>query len=826
MKYSLDQVAAIIGLIGIQTGLKGRFITQIALDSRSIDLSERSLFFALKTLSNDGHRYIEEAYLRETRAFIVSNAWSFDQKKVYPGAVFLVVENPLLALQVLAAHHRRRFDLKCIAVTGSNGKTIVKEWLNHSLGKVYTTVRSPKSYNSQIGVPLSLWEIRPEHQLGIFEAGISHPGEMGTLRELIAPEIGILTNIGAAHSGNFPSKQIHIGEKLQLFTGCQQLICPADDLDLLSVIDNTPALAAVEKHYWGRSSLAELRLQRLDLSDQGTTIEALYRGKMRQVAIPFSDLAAIEDALTVWLTLLVLGWGDEAITVQLATLPNVKMRLEMIKGLNNCLIINDTDNSDLQSIKIALDLLSRQKFSKKTLILSDVLQTFPNGAEKYKRIADWAAASGVDRVIGVGEEITAYGELFTMLFRSFLFTEELLDQIKKIDFRDEALLMKGARSFAFEKLLAHLEKRFHQTVYEIDLKALAYNLNYFRSRLGSKTKIMVMVKAFSYGGGSYEIANTLQYHKVDYLGVAYVDEGVALRKDGVTLPILVMNSDRGSFAVMVEHYLEPEIYNFGVLNDLLTEVTIQAFFTPYPIHIKIDTGMHRLGFLEDEMVRLGRLLQGDKRLVVRSIFSHLVASEDPKEIDFTLEQIAAFERSYTTLVSFLEYHPMRHILNSSGIVHFPNAQYEMVRLGLGLYGISPDETIQRELRVVCVLKTTISQIKTLQPGETVGYGRRFEAKAPTRVATLPIGYADGIDRRLGNGKGYVVIGIHRATIIGEVCMDMIMVDVTGIDCQEGDQVVLLGERPTVTEIAQLSGTIAYEVLTSISPRVKRVYFEE
>ncbi|XCI75076.1 MAG: bifunctional UDP-N-acetylmuramoyl-tripeptide:D-alanyl-D-alanine ligase/alanine racemase [Flavobacteriales bacterium] len=826
MKYFLNQVAAIIGVVGIQIGLQGRYITQIALDSRSIDLSEQSLFFALKTFSNDGHLYVEEAYRRGIRAFVVSNAWSFDQKKVYLGAVFLVVENPLLALQALAEHHRRRFYLKCITVTGSNGKTIVKEWLNHSLGKVYTTVRSPKSYNSQIGVPLSLWEIRPEHQLGIFEAGISQPGEMRALRELIDPEIGIFTNIGAAHSENFSSKKIHIGEKLQLFTGCRQLICPADDPDLLAVIDDTPALASVEKHYWGRSAVAELRLQRLDISDQGTTLEAFYRGKMRQVAISFSDAAAVENTLTVWLTLLVLGWDDEAITVQLATLPKVKMRLEMIKGLNNCLIINDSYNYDLHSIKIALDLLSRQKFYKKTLILSNVLQIFPKGAEKYKRIADWAAASGVNRVIGVGEEITAYGELFEMPFHAFLFIEELLDQIKKIEFRDEALLLKGSYSFAFEKLLAHLEKRFHKTVYEIDLKALVYNLNYFRSRLGPQTKMMVMVKAFSYGGGGYEIANTLQYHKVDFLGVAYVDEGVALRKEGVTLPILVMNPDYGSFAIMIEYNLEPEIYNFGILNDLLTELTIRVFSTPYPIHIKVDTGMHRLGFLEDEVARLGRILQGDKRLIVRSVFSHLSASEDQKEINFTLGQITVFERSYATLTSFLGYYPMRHILNSAGIVHFPQAQYEMVRLGLGLYGVFPDETVQRELKVVCVLKTIISQIKILSPGETVGYGRRFEVKTPTRVATLPIGYADGIDRRLGNGKGYVVIGVHMATIIGEVCMDMLMVDVTGINCQEGDQVVLLGERPTVAEIAQISGTIAHEVLTSISPRVKRVYFEE
>lgn len=824
MNYSLDQIVLIVGAASLQANLQGLFISQLDLDSRSVDLSEESLFFALKTPSNDAHRYIEEVCSRGVRAFVVSESWL--PERDYSGVVFLTVKDPIEALHALAAHHRCLFDLKCIAITGSNGKTIVKEWLNHALEGSYTTVRSPKSYNSRIGVPLSLWQIRPEHQVGIFEAGISQPGEMEHLRDLIAPQIGILTNIGSAHSENFPSRQAHISEKLKLFLGCQYLICPADDPDLLAIIDDTPALAAVEKYYWGRSDIADLQTINIELTDQGTDIEAFYHGKLRHVSILFSDDTAVENTLTVWLTLLVLGFSDKMIAERLAELPAVKMRLEMVKGLNNCLIINDSYNSDLQSIKIALDFLARQKFSKKTLILSDVLQTFPAGAEKYKRISAWASASGVNRVIGVGEEIVHYSGFFEMSFHSFLRTEELLVKIKRFRFRDEVLLLKGAQHFAFEQILMRLEKRFHQTVYEIDLKALVYNLNYFRSRLEPQTKMMVMVKAFSYGGGSYEIANTLQHHRVDYFGVAYVDEGVALRNEGVTSPILVMNPDRRSFATMLEHRIEPEVYSFRLLDELLAELKRQAFSEPYPIHIKIDTGMHRLGFLQSEVTHLGDFLQQNKRLSVRSVFSHLSASEDRKETDFTLGQINAFDRSYASLISFLGYRPIRHILNSSGISRFPHAQYEMVRLGLGLYGVFPDEAIQKELKVVGSLKTSISQIKALPSGETVGYGRKFETKASTRVATLPVGYADGINRRLGYGKGYVMIGAHRAPIIGAVCMDMLMVDISDIDCSEGDQVVVLGEKPTAAEIAELSGTISHEVLTSISSRVKRMYFEE
>ncbi|XOD67615.1 MAG: bifunctional UDP-N-acetylmuramoyl-tripeptide:D-alanyl-D-alanine ligase/alanine racemase [Flavobacteriales bacterium Tduv] len=824
MNYSLDQIAGIIGAVNVHADLQNHFISQLELDSRSVHLSEESLFFALKTPRNDGHRYIEDVYYHGVCSFVVSESWL--PNRDYSGAVFLAVKEPLDALHALVSYHRRLFDLKCVTITGSNGKTIVKEWLNYALERAYVTVRSPKSYNSRIGVPLSLWKIRPEHQLGIFEAETSQPGEMERLRDFIGPHIGILTNVSSAYSKNFPSRQAHISEKLKLFFGCRHLICPADDSDLCAMINDTPELAAVEKHYWGRSEGADLQAKRIDLTDQGADIEAFYRGKLRRVRISFSDEAAVENALTVWLTLLVLECSNEMIIERLAELPVVEMRLEMVKGLNNCLIINNSYNSDLHLIKIALDFLARQKFSKKTLILSDVLQTFPGEAEKYKCIAAWATASGVDRVIGVGEEISDYGFFFEMPFHSFLKTEELIAQIKRFRFRDEAILLMGSRLFNFERILEHLEKRFHQTVYEIDLKALVYNLNYFRSHLKSQTKMMVMVKSFSYGGGSYEIANTLQHYRVDYLGVAYVDEGVALRNESVSLPILVMNPDRRSFATMLKHRLEPEMYSFRLLDELLNELKRQAFSDPYPIHIKIDTGMHRLGFLESEVVRLGHFLQQNKRLVVKSVFSHLAASEDRNERGFTLSQINAFDRSYASLIPFLRYRPMRHILNSSGIVYFPQAQYDMVRLGLGLYGFFFDETIQKELKVVGVLKTSISQIKTLLSSETVGYGRRFEAKPYTRIATLPIGYADGIDRRLGCGKGYVMIGAHRAPIIGAICMDMLMVDVTEIDCSEGDQVIVLGEKPTASEVAELSETISHEVLTSISSRVKRVYFEE
>lgn len=824
MNYLLSEISYIIGAKIKQKKLQNIFISQLILDSRNFNLSINSIFFALKTQSNDGHRYIEEVYSKNIRAFVVSDSWNFKQH--YTDAIFLFVKDPLLALQKLAKNYRKKFKLKCIAITGSKGKTIIKEWLNYVLEDKYIIVRSPKSYNSQIGVPLSIFQICVEHEIGIFEVGISQIGEMDKLRNIISPEIGILTNIGHEHSENFSSKRIHIIEKIKLFFGCKHLICSSDDINLYNIINNIPDLIHVKKHYWGYSNIADLQIQKIEIINGGSIIQAIYYKKLKKIKIPFSDKISIENTLTLWLTLLVLGLNDEIIKIKLENLPIVKIRLEVLRGLNHCLIINDNYRSDFYSIKIGLNFIFQQKNPKKTLIISDILQPTYNSLKKYKLIFTWAISAGINRIIAIGKDFFYYKNFCKIPFYTFFNVDDLIIKIKKIKFCNEVILLINNNFFPFNAILNHLENKYHQTTYEINLKSLIYNLNYFRSLINLNNKIMVMVKSFSYGNGNYQIANVLEHHKVDYLGVAYIDEGILLRNKGIKLPILVMNPICENFSIMIQYNLEPGVYNFHILNKLLSVIKKIKNIKSYPIHIKIDTGMHRLGFLESEIIHLGNFLKKNQQLYVKSIFSHLAASEDKKEINFTLNQINIFNRMYSSLISFLCYFPMRHILNSSGIICFPQAQYEMVRLGLGIYGISPYKNIQKKLKIVGVLKTLITQIKILFSGSTVGYGRKFRVKKLTRIAIIPIGYADGIDRRLGYGNGYVIINSYKAPIIGEVCMDMLMIDITKINCKEGDQVIIWGENPRIEEVAKISKTIPYEILTSVSCRVKRIYYEE
>lgn len=848
--YTLKQLAKILKPLKVFGSLEGASIDHLAIDSRQVGLSDKSLFFAFKTSKNDGHIYISQLIKAGVRAFVISDGsvlTRFESENT-----FFLVKDVLGALQLLAAYHRNRFDFQCIAITGSNGKTIVKEWLAHCMEQASSLVRSPKSYNSQIGVPLSLWQINQHHSIGLFEAGISRKGEMQRLRSMLLPTMGIFTNIGTAHSENFSSSTEQIREKLQLFVSensrmdksrstfrhCEKLIFPADHPEILTLVSELSELQNVTKCSWGYSEKSTLRLLSVHPDYGGTYIYALYKKENKELWIPFEDNVSLHNALTVWLCLLELKWPEDTIVKRMADLPPVKMRMEIIRGLRGCLLINDSYNMDLQAVKSALNLLSeqsfsgidsfvRQGFSKKTFIVSDIVQHVSPTDEKYRKLSQWSAHAGVHRVIAIGKEISKAKEFFPMDFFPFDTTEDFLSQWRKFDFKNEAILIKGARPFAFERIVARLEKTFHDTVYEVNMSALVHNLNYFRSLLTPGTKVMAMVKAFSYGSGSYEVANVLQQHKVDMLGVAYVDEGITLRQEGIHSPIMVMSPDMHSAAAMIEHQLEPEIYSFRTLESFICELKKQAVTEVYPIHIKIDTGMHRLGFSTEELQGLADVIKADNRLIVKSIFSHMVASEDPTQSEFSLQQIKVFKEASEQFSVNLGYYPCRHILNSAGILRFPEATFDMVRLGLGLYGVSPNEKAQQRLKTVGVLKTLISQIKTLKPGDSVGYGRKFHVTQPnTRVATLPVGYADGIDRRLGEGKAYVRINNSSAPILGAICMDMLMVDVTNIKAKEGDEAILFGDDPSLSKLAEICGTIPYELLTGISPRVRRVYYEE
>lgn len=849
--YTIKEIAGILKSCTVFASLEEDLcVDHLAIDSRQVDLSDKSLFFAFKTSTNDGHRYIPQLIKAGVRAFVVSDRAALTHLR--SGCAFFLVDDVLRALQLLSAHHRKRFDLECIAITGSNGKTIVKEWLAHCMAQDVSFVKSPKSYNSQIGVPLSLWQIHAHHTLGIFEAGISKKGEMRKLRSMLLPSMGILTNVGTAHSENFSSSTELIGEKLELFVSkddptdesgqglrcCEKIIFPADDPKVSALIGSIPGLKNAMKCSWGYSKESTLRLLSVHPDSKGLYLHALYKKESKQLWIPFKDAISLHNAVTVWLCLLELNLEQTVIARRMLDLPSVNMRMEMLRGIKGCLIINDSYNMDLQGVKSALDLLSNQsfsgvdalaseKFSKKTLIVSDILQHSLPSDEKYQKLAQWSVCAGVQRVVAIGKELFNARAFFPMDFFCFETTEDFLNHWYEFDFRNEAILIKGARSFAFERIVARFEKAFHDTVYEINLSAMEHNLNYYRSLLKPGTKVMAMVKAFSYGSGSYEVAHVLEQNKVDMLGVAYVDEAVALRQEGIRLPIMVMNPDRYSTNVMIEYQIEPEIYSFRALNNFLSELKKQVLTRPYPVHIKIDTGMHRLGFSITELSDLARLLKYEHSLTVKSVFSHMATSEDPRERAFSLKQIETFEKASEQFSLELGYKPLRHILNSAGTLYFPQANFDMVRLGLGLYGISSDEQIQKRLKIVGVFKTIISQIKTLGPGDSVGYGRQFYIKeGKRRIATLPVGYADGIDRRLGRGRAHVKINNSYAPTVGSVCMDMLMVDVTNIDALEGDEVLLFGEDPNISELAAVCGTISYELLTHISPRVRRVYFKE
>lgn len=789
-------------------------IDNVSIDSRSLQNNGGTLFFALGGQNRDGHQFIPALIDKGVLNFVVTHIPNGTEGK----ANFFVVGNTLKALQDFAIYYRSLYDFPVIGITGSNGKTIIKEWLNYLLSPDYNIIRSPKSYNSQVGVPLSVIGINERHNLGIFEAGISTVGEMQKLEPIIKPNIGILTHIGTVHDEGFASRNEKITEKLKLFT----------NVDVLIFQENEAVEALLPSHIktvtWGFEPGANVQVAKTH--DAGTTILSIvYNESVFDAAIPFTDAASVENAITCLVLMLHMGYSHEVIAERLAGLYPVELRLQVKNGINGCTLIDDSFSSDYQSLKIALDFLEQHKTHQKTtVILSDVFQSGFDTAVLYAKVANLLASHNISQVIGIGETISRELADFPN-FYPYKTTQEFLAHYRAGSFSNETILIKGARSFRFDEIVVFLEEKTHETVLEINLNSVIHNLNFYKSRLKPETKIMVMVKAFGYGAGSYEIAKALSHQKVDYLGVAFADEGIALRNAGISTPIIVMNPESSAFAAMAAYNLEPEIYSAKELRSFIA-MAQQKNLSSYPIHIKLDTGMHRLGFQHNQLAELITLLRNNNLVSVKSIFSHLSASDDLQFKDFTEEQIVKFGAWSSHLMAELNISPLRHILNTSGIYNYPDAQYNMVRLGIGLYGVGNDATERQSLQTVGTLKTIILQIKEIPAGDSVGYSRRFMASHTTTIATLPIGYADGIPRAWGNGKGFVTISGHKATIIGSICMDMLMVDITGIDCREGDTAIIFGDSPSVVEMAQALGTIPYEILTSISQRVKRVFFKE
>lgn len=778
-------------------------------DSRKPVVGQSSVFFAIRGDRHDGHAYVAELYAMGIRQFVVEQPLPAEK---YPEANFFLVRSSLSALQQLATHHRRKFSIPVLGITGSNGKTTVKEWLFQVLAPDLRVIKNPGSYNSQLGVSLSVWGMNETHELGIFEAGISKTGEMVKLREILQPTVGIFTNLGSAHNEGFYSMHEKADEKVRLFVGCEQTIyCRDHDL-----VHEALVRAGIPTLSWGFAEDSDIRIQ----PAEPTRFRISWKKESFDLILPFSDKALQENAFHVAAFLLHRGYAPVKIQERISSLRAVPMRLELKQGVHRSLLIDDSYNNDLAGLKIGIDFLRSQQKGKKFVILSDILQSglAPEDLAQRVRVLLDAVPSGF---IGIGPALNQHRRLLPegVFFQS---TEDFLDNLDTAVFADSVVLIKGARPFQFERIVNRLQRKVHGTVMEIDLTSMVHNLNYFKSRLKPGTRIMAMVKAFAYGSGSEEVANLLQFHRVDYLGVAFADEGVELRKNNITVPIMVMNPTEDSFSVMLQHHLEPEVYSLRMFRALA------GFLSGRPciVHLKLDTGMHRLGFEEDDLAALEAGLRGHKNIRVASLFTHLAGADERAHDAFSAEQATRFSLMADRLENVLGYRPLRHVLNSPGILRFPQLQLDMVRLGIGLYGIDPTEEGGAPLRPVVTLKTVISQIKKLKAGETVGYGRRGKVSTDTRVATLAIGYADGYSRKFSNGAGNVLINGRLAPVKGNVCMDMTMVDITGIPAQEGDDAIIFGPGLPIQQVAQWIETIPYEILTSTSDRVKRVFFAE
>ncbi len=829
--YSISQIASVIKAKASAKEAEGS-IEHILLDSRKLLFPASSIFFALDGPRRKGSTFISELYTKGVRCFVVDESFTEEEILKYRAAEFLQVTDVLQALHLLTAFHRQQFSLPVIGITGSNGKTIVKEWLYQLLHNDFNIVRSPKSYNSQIGVPLSVWQINSAHTLGIFEAGISQPDEMQKLAKIISPSIGVFTAIGEAHGEGFLNVRQKINEKLKLFVNSELLIYGADDPDINEAVNtfknNVRAGDAFELFTWSKKETATLQIVSVEMGSGQTSITARYKEEQMDFIIPFADEASIENAITCCCVLLHLGTGIEVIRERMLQLRPVEMRLELKQGINNCSVINDSYSADINSLTIALDFLQQQQqHAKRTLILSDILQSGKSSGELYAGVAAILEQKNINRFIGIGPEISKQRNAFQNIPETAFFfsSAEFRQQFHSQHFHNETILLKGARLFEFEQISHLLEQKVHQTVLEINLNAITHNLNTYQQLLKPGVKLMVMVKAFSYGSGSFEIANLLQFHKVDYLAVAYADEGIELRKAGITLPIMVMNAEEITFDVLVQYNLEPELFSFGILTSFENYLK-QGGINNYPVHIKLDTGMRRLGFEEKDIEELCSRLKTSTVFKIQSVFSHLAASDSEVHDDFTKNQGIAFSEACEKIQTITGYSFLRHIANTSAIHRHKDLQLDMVRLGIGLYGVDSDPVIQQQLKNVTTLKTTISQLKKVNKGESVGYSRKGVASKNSVIATVRIGYADGYPRLLSNGTGKMLLNGKQVSVIGNVCMDMTMLDITGVDANEGDEVIVFGEALTVSELAALAQSIPYEILTGISQRVKRVYYEE
>lgn len=827
MHYTLESICSIIRGTKSNSINDNLIINDLLFDSRLVAKTDNTLFFALKTNSNDGHKYVYDLYKKGLRAFVVDNDDIIQElTEKCCKATFIKTDDSLAALQQLASYHRKQFEIPVIGITGSNGKTIIKEWLYQILSNNFSAAKSPKSYNSQIGVPISLWQISDNHDIAIIEAGISRPDEMQKIKDIIQPTIGIFSNIGQAHGKNFDNVNHKVVEKLKLFHDVDILIYCLDHIEIKEAINKLN----IKTLSWSKiNNSADMFVTSIDKYENSSIIKAVFHNKQMETEIPFVDDASIENAIHCWLTALYLKIKEDDIKKSMKFLNPIAMRLELKSGINNCIVIDDSYNSDYNALSIALNFMNQQQYKKeKVVILSDILQSEFNEDDLYSKISQLIEAKGVDYLIGIGKNISSQKDKFKTNKIFFDNTEDFTSKYPIESFHNQLILIKGAREFGFERISKILQEKAHETILEINLNNLVKNFNYYKAKLDRDTKIMVMVKAFAYGSGIFEISNILEFHHADYLTVAYTDEGIELRQKGINLPIMVMTPESSTFENIINNNLEPVIYSFRSLS--LLEKAIENIdktkTDQIGIHIKLDTGMHRLGFLPSDIDVLTERIKSNKAIVVKSIFSHLAGSDNKDLNDFTLCQTQLFEEVSSKIISAFPYKILRHILNSAGISRFIDYQYDMVRLGIGVYGIAACEEDEGKLHTVVSLKTTIVQIKEYESGETIGYGRKGIINRKSRIGVIPMGYADGLKRELGNGRACFYVNGKAASIIGNICMDMCMIDLTDIDCKEGDHAVLFDDAHSIEEIAKACNTIAYEILTSISQRVKRIYYQE
>ncbi|TDL99802.1 MAG: bifunctional UDP-N-acetylmuramoyl-tripeptide:D-alanyl-D-alanine ligase/alanine racemase [Flavobacteriaceae bacterium] len=791
-------------------------VERIYTDTRKIIQASNSVFVALSD-QRDGHYFVEEAYQKGVRLFVIEKPVEYKED-----ANYFLVNSSLTFLQNWARNYRLNFSLPIVAITGSNGKTTLKEWIYHCLWKKFNLVRSPKSYNSQLGVALSVFGIQENHNLGVFEAGISLPKEMERLQEILRPKIAILLNVNSAHLEHFKDRKQLIDEKLNLCKSAQTILCGADDPEIYQAVKSRFSDRKVL--FWANENASALQLKIVEKIGAKSLVRCEYNQKTYDFDFPFQDRASLENLKALVLLIFELGLNLEDYYKEISSLPSIEMRLEVIEGIQDSLLINDVYSSDLQSIEIALNALSEQPKKQKAVVITDLVEKNSEESVVYQTLSGLINAQKLEFLVLIGPEIEKHKSFFKAPVFCFDSTDKMLVNFDFRKFEKMAILLKGARKFELEKITDLLAKSSHDTKLEISFEAMKNNLIAFQSKLKPTTKTMCMVKAYSYGSGGAEIARFLEKQKVDYLGVAYANEGAEIRLQGVGLPIMVMNPEQNSYQTIIRHQLEPEIYSFRVLEKFHAALNKEAIQEPYPIHLKFDTGMNRLGFLKQDIENILKYLQNSSNLKVASIFSHMPSADNKENNEFNIKQIESFESIYTLISSRLGYKPIKHLLNSAGIVNYPSAHFDMVRLGLGLYGYCDQIEMERNLIPISSFKTVISQIRTIHKGETVGYGQRFVAQNTTKIAILPVGYADGINRRLSLGVGSVMIQGKKAPFIGSICMDMCMVDITHIDCQEGDQVLLFGPELSAREVAEKLQTIAYEVLTSVSSRVKRVYY--